>query len=116
MHKEHGIFLLRMVLSQSRFGRCPLRLQGSLSEQNLMRRWAMTAIEWLTTQIELRDEIQDMDRAMQVSLQEAEQQKQTQRPPLEMPEEELLAHFKGSVLVAKVGYCDAHGSTPLSML
>lgn len=67
-----------------------------------MRRWAMTAIEWLTTQMELRDEIHDMDRAMQVSLLEAEQQKQAERPPLEMPEEELLAHFKGSVLIPKV--------------
>ena len=34
----------------------------------------MAAIEWLTMQMELQGEINDMDRAMQVSLQEAEQQ------------------------------------------
>ena len=74
-----------------------------------MRRWAMTAIEWLTTQMELQDEIHDMDRAMQVSLQEAKQQKQAQRTPLAMPEEELLAHFKGSVLIPKVLHRYAKG-------
>ena len=69
-----------------------------------MRRWAMTAIEWVTTQMELRTEISDMDRAMQVSLEEAERQKQAlaQKQPLDMPEDELLSHFKGSVLISKV--------------
>ena len=70
-----------------------------------MRRWAMTAIEWVTAQMELRNEISDIDRAMQVSLEEAEQQKQAQaqKRPLDMPQEELLSHFKGSVLIPKVG-------------
>ena len=63
----------------------------------------MAAIEWMTTQMELRDEIADMDRAMQVSLKEAEQERQKQKTPAEMEEEQLLSHFRGSVLIPKVG-------------
>ena len=39
---------------------------------------------------------------MQVSLREAEQEKQKQKPVADMTEQELLQYFRGSFLIPKV--------------
>ena len=65
-------------------------------------RWAISAIEWMTTQMDIRGEIEDLESAMQVSLREAEQEMQKQKPMADMTEQELLQHFRGSFLIPKV--------------
>ena len=65
-------------------------------------RWAISAIEWMTTQMDIQGEIKDLESAMQVSLREAEQEKQKQKPISDMTEQELLQHFRGSFLIPKV--------------
>ena len=65
-------------------------------------RWAISAIEWMTTQMDIRGEIEDLESAMQVSLREAEQEKQKQKPVSDMAEQELLQRFRGSFLIPKV--------------
>ena len=65
-------------------------------------RWAISAIEWMTTQMDIRGEIEDLESAMQVSLREAEQEKQKQKPVADMTDQELLQHFRGSFLIPKV--------------
>lgn len=52
--------------------------------------------------MDIQGEIKDLESAMQVSLREAEQEKQKQKPVADMAEQELLQHFRGSFLIPKV--------------
>ena len=62
----------------------------------------MVAIEWMTTQMDIQGEIRDLESAMQVSLDEAELEKQKQKPLQDLAEQELVQQFKGSLLMPKV--------------
>ena len=63
----------------------------------------MASLEKLTAQMDMHAETRDLESAMQVSLVEAEQERQNQKAPAEMSNRELKEHFRGSLLFGKVG-------------
>ena len=63
----------------------------------------MASLEKLTAQMDMHAETRDLESAMQVSLVEAEQERQKQKAPAEMSDMELKEHFKGSLLFKEVG-------------
>ncbi len=60
-------------------------------------------MEKLTAQMDMHAETRDLESAMQVSLVDAEQERQKQKAPAEMSDMELKEHFRGSLLFAEVG-------------
>ncbi|EIE23735.1 hypothetical protein COCSUDRAFT_63260 [Coccomyxa subellipsoidea C-169] len=62
--------------------------------------WALAAIEWQTAQDDLEAEKRDLELAMQASLREEEERKSQQTPLEQQTPEQLLQHFKGSILLA----------------
>lgn len=67
-----------------------------------LHRWALAAVEWQTAQEDLEAEKRDLEEAMQVSLREEEQRKNLEMPLARRSPEELLTHFKGSLVLAAV--------------
>lgn len=65
-------------------------------------RWALSAIEWQTAQDDLEAEKNELEQAMQASLRQEEERKSQQTPLEQQSPEQLLAHFKGSLLLAAV--------------
>lgn len=62
----------------------------------------IAAIEWQTAQDDLEAEKRDLELAMQASLREEEERKSQQTPLEQQTPEQLLQHFKGSILLAAV--------------
>ncbi|KAK9905522.1 hypothetical protein WJX75_001518 [Coccomyxa subellipsoidea] len=62
--------------------------------------WVIAAIEWQTAQDDLEAEKRDLELAMQASLREEEERKSQQTPLEQQTPEQLLQHFKGSILLA----------------
>ncbi|CAL8471925.1 g11467 [Coccomyxa elongata] len=75
-------------------------LQSVSAAGKSLEEWALSAIEWQTAQDDLEAEKNELEQAMQASLRQEEERKSQQTPLEQQSPEQLLAHFKGSLLLA----------------